>query len=399
VTAAERLYREYVWARRRWIAWTCRLRRRNARPVSGARAPVAARRVLVVCTGLIGDTVMSTPAMAEARRLLARAQIVGLVNTSNRELLEPAGWFDDFLVYDGSPFALRRAGVRALRRLEREIRERWFDLALVLLGGDWTPLLHRCGIPVRVDSDDSSLSFLATHVYRLGDIRRWGPDDRLNALRCLGLPVRSREPRIVASERARDSLSRRLGDSGIRDGKPLVVFHPFGATPNRCLSPAKIAAVITRLVSACGVCVAVIGGNRALATWEQARGRCSVGSRDVCDLVGRLSVQEMCALVECADVVVSVDSGPMHIAGALERPTVGLFRAIRPEYAGLYRTVTPLFWEGGTGCLRGCSWDSWHGCRSMPCRQLTGIGDAEIVQSEHAVLRGHRRTSALASPR
>jgi len=74
------------------------------------------------------------------------------------------------------------------------------------------------------------------------------------------------------------------------------------------------------------------------------------------------------------------------VAGALRRPTVGLFRAIRPEYATLYPTVVPLFWEGGRNCIAGCSWDSWYGCQVQPCRQLEGIPIEAILSAVQQLL-------------
>jgi ADP-heptose:LPS heptosyltransferase len=81
-----------------------------------------------------------------------------------------------------------------------------------------------------------------------------------------------------------------------------------------------------------------------------------------------------------------MDSGPLHIAGALGKPTVGLFRAIRPEYADLYPSVKPIFWEGGPQCLAQCTWDSWYGCETTPCRQLEAIPNSAIVMAAQSLL-------------
>ena len=102
--------------------------------------------------------------------------------------------------------------------------------------------------------------------------------------------------------------------------------------------------------------------------------------------VNRLALDETAALIERADLVITTDSGPLHIAGALERPSVGLFRAIRPEYAQLYRSVTPLFWPGGAACLAGCDWESWHGCVQQPCKQLGGISAHAIIAAAERLL-------------
>jgi len=80
-----------------------------------------------------------------------------------------------------------------------------------------------------------------------------------------------------------------------------------------------------------------------------------------------------------------MDTGTLHIAGALSVPTIGLFRKIRPEYASLYPTVQPVFWRGGEACLPGCSWDSWYGCIKAPCRQLEEIAPEDILAAIEVV--------------
>jgi ADP-heptose:LPS heptosyltransferase len=120
----------------------------------------------------------------------------------------------------------------------------------------------------------------------------------------------------------------------------------------------------------------LVGGAQDRSASEQAA---ALAVTELGNLTGELSIQETCALMEHAALVITTDSGPLHLAGARKRPAVGLFRAIRPEYGSLYPSVVPVLWDGGETCLEGCSWDSWHGCRTTPCRQLVGIPVEKIV--------------------
>ena len=53
--------------------------------------------------------------------------------------------------------------------------------------------------------------------------------------------------------------------------------------------------------------------------------------------------------------MVTTDSAPLHIAGSLGRPAVGLFRAIRPGLSSIYPTVHAVFWDGHVGIYVGNS--------------------------------------------
>lgn len=192
-------------------------------------------------------------------------------------------------------------------------------------------------------------------------------------------------PFLHPSESSYAKVQRKLKERGITEQDVLVVLHPFAATKNRNFSPQKIQHIIEGLVGQ-GFYVGVIGGAEALSQWGTVRNIGVGWGTQVFDWVGKLPLDETCALLARANVVVTTDSGPLHVAGALRRPTVGLFRAIRPEYATLYPTVVPLFWEGGQNCVEGCSWDSWYGCQVQPCRQLEGISIEAILSAVQQLL-------------
>lgn len=339
-------------------------------------------RILVVCTGLLGDTVMCTPVFAQVRQLFPSSKIFGLVTSRNRELLAPAPWFDGFLVYDWSPFPLRPAKQRDLRHLKEQVRSLQPDLAIILLGDDFVPLLYRAGIPCIVGVAWDEFSSFCTHTYSIGHPRTWGPDERLEALRVLGHQVESVDPEIFVDSGARERVSKRLKHLGVNGMRaPLVVFHPFGRTFRQWYPWLLAVTAACGIAQQTGSTVVLVGTSRER---ELLAAQGFSVPEGIVNWVGSLSTQELCALIECAKVVVSTDSGPLHLAGALKRPCIGLFRAIRPEHAHRYRTVVPLFWEDGQpACSSRCRWD---GCAHMPCRQIAGIAPERIVNQTVAVL-------------
>lgn len=353
--------------------------RPGAAPVDTSPEP---RRVLLVLLGLIGDSILCTPALAEARRLLPSATLHVLTTGANQQLLRNSGWADAMHVYDGPAFPLRRAGRRALRDLERRLRSAAFDTAVVLLGDDFVPLLCRAGIARRVGAAGSPCDRLLTDRYALGDVRAWGPEARLGALRCLGLPPVDACPKLPPP--LESGALAVLRARGIAAESGFLLLHPFGSTRNRTLGIAKSAELAGMLAEGCRREVLVIGAANDREAAQQIAALCA--RTGVHAGAGHFSLAQTLFLIERAGAVVTTDSGPLHMAGALNRPTVGLFRAIRPEYAGLYATVTPLFWAAGATCLAGCTWDSWYGCRVSPCRQLAGIANARIVEAVQTCL-------------
>ncbi len=369
------LYGKAVQLWRRWALWYA-LRSRGAKPPI---PPSEVRKILIVCTGLIGDTIMGIPTMRAFRRLYPEARMVALVMSHNKQLLEPLGLFEEFIVCPVLPFTIWPWRWPKLWSVQRRIRQEDFDLALLLLGGDWAPYFYRIGIPIRIDTKGSFFASLATHLYEVPP-RLLHPDTLLNALRSLGWKVELEMPEIRVSDSAREVISRRLREWGVSPDEKLIVFHPFASTANRTLSSAKVER-IAGLLTQQGWRVAIVGSASHAKGLALPR-----GAPELLNLAGLLSLSESMALIARADAVLTTDSGPLHIAGALGRPTVGLFRAIRPEYASLYPSVRALFWNGGTECLPHCTWDSWYGCQEAPCRQLEAISDETILATIKALI-------------
>jgi len=114
----------------------------------------------------------------------------------------------------------------------------------------------------------------------------------------------------------------------------------------------------------------VVGGPELRALTE-------FSGKQVVDVTGRLSLQELLALIEHAKIVITTDSGLFHISGALGRPTVRLFRAQRPEHATRYPSTAVILGKHAE-CRSRCQWDK---CRHIPCDQLADIGASVVLRS------------------
>lgn len=272
-----------------------------------------------------------------------------------------------FLHPTGLPLPTSWTRLQDWNRIYAQARTFGAEVGIVLLGGEWLPLLARLRLPVRIDSERSLFPTLCSHKYPFPNPRYLSPEVYLGALPLLGvepdyraLPQLQVDPEVLAKVRLR------LQSEGI--GR-FWLLNPFAATANRTFSDQKLRQIV-EAIKASDFTLLLIGppGTRS-------------DMRSMANWVGKTSLAEVIALVALSEGVITVDTGILHIAGALRKPTVGLFRAIRPEYAQLYPTVQPIFWSGGPACLPTCQWDSWYGCAEVPCRQLEGIDPESIPQA------------------
>ena len=163
----------YAWqynARQWYVGQTWRLR---GYATEGAGLPEEPGCALIVLCGLIGDTVMSTPVLVEARRLWPRARITMLGTRSTCELLGACPLIDERMVTPAVPFTLRRG--RGVAELGRWLKEQRFDVALILLGDQFASTLAEAGIPARVGVRGTPLEPCLTATYDIGSPREWGP--------------------------------------------------------------------------------------------------------------------------------------------------------------------------------------------------------------------------------
>jgi heptosyltransferase-1 len=254
-----------------------------------------------------------------------------------------------------------------------------FDVALLVLGDQFALMLAEAGVPVRVGVRGHALAPCLTHEYDIGSARMWGPDERLNALRVLGFDVAAAVPRLHPSagtlKSGVDALARIRAESVSDPAKNMArqryaVVHPFGSTRRQWWPVDRVNELARHVAKANGLPTVLIGGGDTRAANVPL-------PPDGLDARGRLSVRELVGVLAGADLVVSTDSGPFHIGGALGRPLIGLFRARRPEHATRYPQAHVRFGEFES-CTRECEWDR---CAAESCRQMADLSVDAIASA------------------
>ncbi len=352
---------------RQWYAGRlCSLRRPVRAPFVAVPTP---NRVLMVVAGLLGDTVMCTPLIVEARRLWPGASITVLGQRHNCELLSACPLIDACVETPAIPFSFRKR--RQIAQLKRWLEGKGFDLAILALGDQFAKLLSDVEIPIRVGVGGRPLAPYLTHTYEIGSPHAWGPFERLNALRALGLAVREPRARLWVSNGSPEAARRKLQGLGLPEHAPYAAVHVFGNKRCKWWPPDRLDELAHGLRSEHGLRTVAIGGvetQRKLP--KSARG-------EIIDATGALSIECLLGVLKNANLVISTDSGPFHIAGALARPLIGLFRARRPEHANRYPQARIAFGRGSCSEIR-CQGDS---CRTSVCPQLNALSVAGVLSA------------------
>ena len=356
--------------------WQYRMRERYvvARRLLGRKPPPSdvaqwpPNSVAFVMTGMLGDTLMCLPVLETAREAWPQARLCAVVTPRIQEMLAGVGYVDEFLVGTGDPLSIR--GRKQTKQTEKRLSERRFDVAIMLIGDQYAPLFYKAGVPIRVGPAACVYEPLLTRTYVVGDGRTWGPYERLGALRALGVDTPHRIPRLDLDPQARVEFQRWREESLGGSNHSYIVIHPFGSTPRQRWPLDRVPQLARHVYELAGMRSLLVGG-------PEFRGVASSLSdgQSLINTVGELSISQLLAAIESAELVVTTDSGPFHMAGALGKPVIGLFRGRRPEHADRYAQGRVIF-GADHSCEKSCQWNR---CQAEPCRQLNAISIEEVL--------------------
>ncbi len=319
-----------------------------------------AERILVKAVNWLGDAVMTLPALKGLRALFPSARISVLTKDSLADLYRGAPFVDETIL-EGD------RGLKGMMRLTRRIKEGAFDTAILFPASFRSALLiYLSGVPERVGFAKEGRSPLLTKALRRDTdlLRRHRVEYFLRLLEPFGSVPRPTAPRIDPTFEDRAWAAKTL-DGRLAGHGPLVAMHP-GATYGNAKRwyPDRYAAVGSRLSKERGARIAVIGGKaEADLAAEVARG---IAPGPATSFAGETSLLQLAALLERASVLVTNDTGPMHLAAAVGTPIVAVFGPTDPVTTRPYgdrHTVVRHPVECSPCLLRECPID--HRCMTL----------------------------------
>lgn len=295
-------------------------------------------KILVRSTNWIGDAVMSVAALRELRRLYPDAHLTLLARSWVAGVFEGQKLVDEVQVLKDGTSSLRRV-LHASRELSG------FDRAILFQNAFEAALLvFLAGIPRRIGYGTQGRSFLLTHparprierlnrhqvYYYLDLLFQTGlsPSDYLNA------PGFHPEIRLSPQPRALHRARELLHEVGVAPVSPLVGLNP-GASygPAKHWATDRYAALADRLIETRRAEVLVVGHAREEPI---AREIASHMRRQPRILTGRTDLSTLMAVLSLCRLLITNDSGPMHLAAALDVPQVALFGSTDERATGPY---------------------------------------------------------------
>jgi ADP-heptose:LPS heptosyltransferase len=286
--------------------------------------PEEVREVLVLRLDRLGDVLMTLPALADLRAALPRARIRLAVGAWSAEVAKSAP-VDELLVWSAPWVGRRDEGALPYGELfarARGLRAARLDLALELSADPRAVFLGwLSGARRRAGYANAGLGSLLTDVLPLDETVSWTEESRRAVAAVTGVPTPAARPDPRTDE-DRAFARRLLQTLGLEGRRPLVGLHPSGGRLVKQWALDRWARVVAPLQSEMGATVLVTG---SAADAPLAARVAALLPTPIVDLTGRLGVRETMAVIGELDLFLSPDTGPMHMACAVDTPSVSVF--------------------------------------------------------------------------
>jgi len=296
------------------------------------------QRVLCIRLDTLGDMIMTTPALKAIKETHPQAQVTLMTSSAGSGIAPQMPMVDELIVYD-APW-LKATAPRTSSEPEyamfQQLRERGFDAAIIFTVYSQNPLpsafmCYMAGIPLRLAHCRENPYQLLTHYIREPEPQQFTRHEvqrQLDLVASIGCHTADPRMTLEIPAAARQRISRLLAELGLDDWHPWMVIHPGATAPSRRYPPEHFAQVARSLVQA-GIPVVFTGTEPERELVASIQEQMRVFSHS---LVGQLSLAELTALLAAAPLLISNNTGPVHMAAAVGTPVVDLYALTNPQH-------------------------------------------------------------------
>ncbi len=277
------------------------------------------RRILVVRTDRLGDVVLATPLVRALRVTFPDAFIGVLVQPYTRDVLMHNPRIDEILVDDAHG---EHKGRRGFWQQVSMLRTRKFDTALLLLPTEraaW--MLFFAGIPRRIGVGTKLYGVL---TFMQGVSRhkyiplRHEADYCMDLGRRIGVRSDDLRPEVFITDEERLAAKKLLSNAGVEENDTIIGLHADSGNSSPSWEIARYGELAEYIARRTPETVKLVFTDNATAAPLPR-------SRRIVNLRGKLPLRELMGVLSWLRLLVSSNTGPMHIAAGLQVPTISLF--------------------------------------------------------------------------
>ena len=287
------------------------------------------KNILVVNVNWLGDVIFSSPAFKALKEKYPESHITCLGVPRVVEVLKHIDGIDSVIVYEEKGC---HSSFLGKLKLIGQLRKKRFDVVFLFHRSLTRALLvFMAGIPIRVGYDAKKRGIFLTHKAKPLDGIVHRSDFYLNVIESFGVEVKDRNYCLKVFDDDVKFLSQILKDNEIKDSDFVIVVNTGGNWDLKQWPEENFSLLIDQMIKEFRSRIFVTGALKDLKRVERI-----ISNRrgDVINLVGKTSLSQLMGVMQRADVVISADSGPLHVASSIGSKTIGLFGPTSPQVTG-----------------------------------------------------------------
>lgn len=283
------------------------------------------KKILVINLAFIGDVILATPVARGLKAAFPHAQIDMLVIPAAAPIAELNPYIDRVMVYDKKG---KHKKMTSLWSLIRELRKQKYDLTISTNFALRNAMVAwATGAPNRVGYDAQHAGWLLTQVASAVRTQyRHEVENQLDVLKPLGIEVEDISLELKIKEKDEIYIKTVLKQTS---GKKLVVICPAGSYQRKSWETNGYVQFLQEISQVADCCL--IGGKAEANLLEEIN---ALAGNVAQVFAGTLTLGQVAALLKRTDLLLSVDTGPLHIGQAVGTLTLGLFGPTDPGIWG-----------------------------------------------------------------
>lgn len=299
-------------------------------------------KLLIVQTAFFGDVVLTIPLIQAAKKYL-KAQISVICIPSTENILESHPAIDEIIVFDKKK---SEKGFFPLIKFVKKIKEKKFDVALIPHPSFKSALIpYLAAIPERIGFSNTAGSFFFTDRVFF-DKNKHQLERYLELLKHFGVEVREEKTEVRI-----DGQDEKFADDILPQAEGIFGINPGSAWATKRWPAEKYAELSDKISKDLGGQIVIFGGHDDIET--AAKVEKNMKSKAI-NLSGKTTLKQLAASVRRCRVFITNDSGPMHIAAAMNIPVVAIFGPTVKQFGFFPYSKNAIVIEKNVPC-RPCS--------------------------------------------
>ena len=282
--------------------------------------------ILIIRTDRIGDVVLTTPVFKALRKNYPMAKISVLVSPRTVDLVQGNPYIDQVLVDDRKG---KHQGLFGFLQLARDLRKEQFDVVFIVhTKRRYNLACFLAGISCRIGYKNNKLGFLLTRPVE--DQRQLGLKHEseycLELLNAVGIKETGVDIFVPAQKENELWAGQWFNDHNVLQGE-VIAIHPGASDVTRLWPVHAYVQLINALINRYSLKVVLIGGSETLNISSQIVRSCH---SSLLDLTGKTTVGQMASVLRRCRLLISGDSGPLHVAAGVGIYVLCLFFRNQP---------------------------------------------------------------------